>query len=48
LTVPAKYRSALANGVVLAASPETSPDGPRSIAVWTPEAYEAYTAKALD
>jgi MraZ protein len=47
LTVPAKYRAALANGVVLAASPETSPDAPRSIAIWTPEAYEAYTAHAL-
>jgi MraZ protein len=47
LTVPAKYRAALANGVVLAASPETSSDAPRSIAIWTPEAYEAYTAEAL-
>jgi MraZ protein len=48
LTVPAKYRAALASGVVLAASPETSPGAPRSIAIWTPEAYEAYTAGALD
>jgi MraZ protein len=48
LTVPAKYRAALANGVVLAASPETGPGAPRSIAIWTPRAYEAYTAAALD
>jgi len=47
LTVPAKFRAALAAGVVLAASPETTPAAPRSIAVWTPDAYEAYTAAAL-
>jgi MraZ protein len=47
LTVPAKYRAALANGVVLAASVETTPDAPRSIAIWTPQAYEAYTSAAL-
>jgi MraZ protein len=47
LTVPAKFRVALAAGVVLAASPETTASAPRSIAVWTPEAYEAYTTAAL-
>ena len=47
LTVPAKFRAALAAGVVLAASPETTATAPRSIAVWTPEAYETYTAAAL-
>jgi MraZ protein len=47
LTVPAKYRAALANGVLLSASPETSSDAPRSIAIWTPEGYEAYTAAVL-
>jgi MraZ protein len=47
LTVPAKFRAALAGGMVLAASPETTPDAPRSIAIWTPEAYEAYTDAAL-
>jgi MraZ protein len=47
LTVPAKFRAALAGGVVLAASPETTAAAPRSIAVWTPDAYEAYTAAAL-
>jgi transcriptional regulator MraZ len=47
LTVPSKFRAALAGGVVLAASPETTPEAPRSIAVWTPEAYDAYTSAAL-
>jgi MraZ protein len=47
LTVPSKFRAALAGGVVLAASPETTAAAPRSIAVWTPDAYEAYTAAAL-
>jgi MraZ protein len=47
LTVPAKFRTALAGGVVLAKSPETSDDAPRSVAIWTAEAYDAYTAAAL-
>jgi MraZ protein len=47
LTVPAKFRAALAGGVVLAASPETTPGAPRSIAIWTPESYDAYTSAAL-
>jgi MraZ protein len=47
LTVPAKFRAALAAGVVLAASPETTAAAPRSIAIWTPEAYETYTSAAL-
>jgi MraZ protein len=47
LTVPAKFRAALSGGVVLAASPETSPSAPRSIAIWTPDAYDAYTKEAL-
>jgi MraZ protein len=47
LTVPAKFRAALAEGVVLAASPETNPGSPRSIAIWTPDAYDAYTRTAL-
>jgi MraZ protein len=47
LTVPAKFRAALAGGVVLAASPETTAAAPRSIAIWTPDAYEEYTAAAL-
>jgi MraZ protein len=47
LTVPAKFRAALAGGVVLAASPETNSDAPRSISIWTPEDYDRYTAAAL-
>jgi MraZ protein len=47
LTVPSKFRAALAGGVVLAASPETTSAAPRSIAIWTPDAYESYTAAAL-
>ena len=47
LTVPSKFRAALAGGVVLAASPETTAAAPRSIAIWTPDAYETYTSAAL-
>jgi MraZ protein len=48
LTIPAKFRAALSAGVVLAASPETSQDAPRSIALWTPDAYDAYTSATLE
>jgi MraZ protein len=47
LTVPSKFRAALAGGVVLAASPETTPGAPRSIAIWTPDGYESYTQAVL-
>jgi MraZ protein len=47
LTVPARYRGQLAAGVVLAISPETGPDTPRCLAMWTPDAYEDYTRLAL-
>jgi MraZ protein len=47
LTVPSKFRAALAGGVVLAASPETTAAAPRSIAIWTPDGYESYTGAAL-
>ena len=47
LTIPAKFRAALAGGVVLAASPETTPEAPRGIALWVPERYDAYTSTAL-
>ena len=47
LTVPSKFRAALAAGVVLAASPETNTDAPRSIAIWTPETYEGYASAVL-
>jgi MraZ protein len=48
LTVPAKFRAALAGGVVLATSPETTKGGPRAVAIWTPEAHDTYTAAALE
>jgi MraZ protein len=41
LTVPARFRAELAGGVVLAKGLE------RCVAVWTPAAYDAYTASAL-
>jgi MraZ protein len=47
LTIPAKFRAGLAGGVVLAASPETTEAAPRSIAIWTPQGYDAYTSTAL-
>jgi MraZ protein len=41
LTVPAKFRAALSDGVVLAKGVEPC------VAIWTPDAYEAQTAAAL-
>jgi MraZ protein len=41
LTVPARFRAELAGGVVLAKGLE------RCVAVWTPTAYDEYTAAAL-
>jgi MraZ protein len=47
LTIPAKFRASLSGGVVLAVSPETTPGTPRSVAIWTPDAFEAYANAAL-
>ena len=47
LTIPAKFRGALANGVVLAASHEIEPGSPRCVAIWTPEAYDVFTTSTL-
>ncbi len=47
LTIPAKFRGALANGVVLAASHEIEPGSPRCVAIWTPEAYDLFTTSTL-
>ena len=47
LTIPAKFRGALANGVVLAASNELTPGAPRAVAIWTPEEYDAFTTSTL-
>jgi MraZ protein len=47
LTIPARFRSALAGAVVLAATPELDSSTPRSVAIWTPEAYDSYTETVL-
>src|ERR671932_1502223 len=41
LTIPAKFRASLAEGVVLAKGIE------RCVQVWTPKAYDAYVQTAL-
>ncbi len=41
-------RGALSGGVVLAASHEVQPGAPRTVAVWTPDGYDAFTASTLD
>ena len=43
LTIPAKFRGALADGVVLAPSPELRSGGLRAVAIWTPEGYDEFT-----
>lgn len=43
LTVPARYRAALSDGVVLAMPVDLEP----CIGVWRPEDYERYTERAL-
>jgi MraZ protein len=43
LTVPARYRAALAEGVVLAMPVDLKP----CVGVWRPEEYETYTQRAL-
>jgi MraZ protein len=48
LTIPAKFRGALADGVVLAPSPEIEPGAPRTVAIWTPSDYDAFTSSVLD
>ena len=47
LTVPSKFRASLAGGVVLAASHEVSEGSPRSVSIWTPNDYEAFTSQTL-
>ncbi len=43
LTVPARYRAALADGVVLAMPVDLQP----CVGVWRPQEYEQYTRRAL-
>ncbi|MGH2868597.1 MAG: division/cell wall cluster transcriptional repressor MraZ [Solirubrobacteraceae bacterium] len=47
LTIPAKFRGALADGVVLAASHEIEVGSPRTVSVWTPKAYDEFTHATL-
>jgi MraZ protein len=47
LTIPAKFRGALADGVVLAPSHEVQVGAPRTVAIWTPQAYDAFTTSSL-
>jgi MraZ protein len=47
LTIPAKFRAALAGGIVLAATPEMGTDAPRAVGIWPTEAYEEYTTAVL-
>ncbi len=47
LTVPAKFRAALAGGVVLAASHEVSAGSARSVSIWTPDEYEVFTNRVV-
>ena len=47
LTIPAKFRGALADGVVLAASHEIEAGSPRTVSVWTPSAYDDFTRSTL-
>ncbi|MGI8507412.1 MAG: division/cell wall cluster transcriptional repressor MraZ [Solirubrobacteraceae bacterium] len=47
LTIPAKFRGALSSGVVLAASHEVQAGAPRTVAIWTPETYDQFTASTL-
>jgi MraZ protein len=43
LTVPARYRASLSDGVVLAMPVDLKP----CVGVWRPDEYEAYTRRAL-
>ncbi|MGZ4287974.1 MAG: division/cell wall cluster transcriptional repressor MraZ [Solirubrobacteraceae bacterium] len=47
LTVPAKFRATLSAGVVLAASAEVAEGSPRTVSIWTPDDYEAFTKQTL-
>jgi MraZ protein len=46
LTIPAKFRSALADGVVLAPYAEL-PGAPRTIAIWTPAGFDEFMAESV-
>ena len=46
LTIPAKFRAALAEGVVLAPYAEL-PGAPRTLAIWTPEGFDEFMAEQV-
>ena len=46
LTIPAKFRAALAEGVVLAPYAEL-PGAPRTLAIWTPEGFDEFMTDSL-
>jgi MraZ protein len=46
LTIPAKFRSALADGVVLAPYAEL-PGAPRTLAIWTPDGFDQFMTDVL-
>jgi MraZ protein len=46
LTIPAKFRSALAEGVVLAPYAEL-PGAPRTLAIWTPQGFDDFMAESV-
>jgi MraZ protein len=47
LTVPAKFRAALADGAVLGKSSEVAEGSARCISIWTPTGYEEFTGQVL-
>jgi MraZ protein len=47
LTIPSKFRLALAEGAVLAKSNEIEPGSPRCVSIWTPQGYEEFTGRVL-
>ena len=47
LTIPARFRGALSTGVVLAPSHEVEEGAPRTVAIWTPDAYDEFTRTSL-
>ncbi len=47
LTVPAKYRGALSDGVVLAFTPDSDAGGVRSLSLWIAADYEAFASATL-
>jgi transcriptional regulator MraZ len=47
LTVPSKFRPALAEGAVLAKASEIAPGSPRCVSIWTAAGYEEFTGRVL-